>query len=111
LLIFPAKNRGGTYRKKIEHPPSDHRKYIIWRILSPYLLNVKKLPREEAYSLMKDWLDKCDKLERLSFNSKIKVKDGLRGASKGYLPISMEKLKEENRQLYDVVLNRIGNKG
>jgi Primase X len=93
----------------LDHPLSDHRKYIVWRILSPYLLNVKKLPKEEAYSVMKEWLDKCDKLERLSFNSKIKIKDGLKGASKGYFPISMEKLKEENRQLYDLVLNRIGN--
>jgi hypothetical protein len=92
----------------LEHPLSDHRKYIIWRILSPYLVNVKKLPKEEAYSVMKDWLDKCDKLEKLNFNPKIKIKDGLRGASKGYYPISLEKLKEENRQLYDPILNRIG---
>jgi Primase X len=94
----------------LEHPLADHRKYINWRILSPYLLNIRKLPKEEAYSVMKDWLDKCNKLERLNFNSKIKIKDGLKGASKGYFPISMEKLKEENRQLYDVVLNRIENK-
>jgi hypothetical protein len=93
----------------IDHPFSDHRKYIIWRILSPYLLNVKKLPKEEAYSVMKEWLDKCDKLEKLNFNPKIKIKDGLRGASKGYFPISMEKLKEENRQLYDLILDRLGN--
>jgi Primase X len=91
----------------LDHPLSDHRKYIIWRILSPYLLNVKKLPKEEAYSVMKEWLDKCDKVEKLTFNLKIKIKDGLKGASKGYLPISMEKLKEENRQLYDLVLDRI----
>jgi hypothetical protein len=76
----------------LEHPLPDHRKYIIWRILSPYLLNIRKL-------------DKCNELERLSFNSKTKIKDGLKGASKGYYPISMEKLKEENRQLYDAVLN------
>ena len=93
----------------LEHPLPDHRKYIIWRILSPYLLNVKKLPKEEAYSVMKEWLDKCDKLEKLSFNPKIKIKDGLKGASKGYFPISMEKLKEENRTLYDVVLDRLEN--
>jgi hypothetical protein len=92
----------------LEHPLPDHRKYIIWRILSPYLLNVKKLPKEEAYSIMKEWLDKCDKLEKLNFNPKIKIKNGLKGASKGYFPISMEKLKEENRQLYYLVLNRIG---
>jgi Primase X len=93
----------------LEHPLSDHRKYIIWRILSPYLLNVRKLPKEEAYSVMKEWLDKCNNLEKLSFNSKIKIKDGLKGASKGYFPISMEKLKEENRQLYDLVLDRLEN--
>jgi hypothetical protein len=83
----------------LEHPLSDHRKYIIWRILSPYLLNVKKLPKE-AYSVMKDWLDNCDKI----VNPKTKIKDGLKGAIKGYLPISMEKLKEENKQLYDLIL-------
>ena len=89
----------------LDHPLSDHRKYILWRILSPYLLNIKKLPKEEAYSVMKEWLDKCDKLEKLTFNPKIKIKDGLRGAGKGYFPISMEKLKEENKALYDIVVN------
>ena len=109
-----SKNQGRTNTIKwiekgiLEHPLSDHRKYIIWRILSPYLLNVKKLPKEEAYSVMKEWLDSCDKLDKLNFNPKIKIKDGLRGASKGYFPISMEKLKEENKQLYDEVMVRIG---
>jgi hypothetical protein len=93
----------------LEHPLSDHRKYIIWRIFSPYLLNIRKLPKEEAYSVMKEWLDKCDKLEKLNFNSKIKIREGLRGASKGYFPISIEKLKEENRQLYDIIINKIEN--
>ena len=31
----------------LENPLPDHRRYIIWRILSPYLLNIKKLPKEE----------------------------------------------------------------
>jgi hypothetical protein len=92
----------------LEHPLLDHRKFIIWRILSPYLLNIRRLPKEEAYSVMKEWLDKCDKLEKLNFNPKIKIKDGLKAATKGYFPISMEKLKEENRQLYYLVLNKIG---
>jgi hypothetical protein len=46
------------------------------------LLNVKKLPKEESYSVMKDWLDKCKKFEKLNFNAKIKIKEGLKGASK-----------------------------
>ena len=94
-------------KRILDQPLSDHRKYIIWRILSPYLLNVKKLPKEEAYSVMKEWLDKCDKLKRLNFNSKIKIKDGLNEASKGFLQISMEKLKEENTELYDLILGTI----
>jgi len=87
----------------LENPLSDHRKYIIWRILSPYLLNIKNLPKEESYSVIKDWLDKCSKLERLNFNAKLKIKEGLKGASKGYYPISLEKLKEENKELYNIL--------
>jgi hypothetical protein len=60
------------------------------------------LPKEESYSVMKDWLDKYNQLKRLDFNAKIKIKEGLKGASKGYYPISLEKLKEENKALYDI---------
>jgi hypothetical protein len=78
-------------------------------MLSPYLLTVKKLPKE-AYSVIKEWLDKCDNLEKLNFNTKLKIKEGLKGASKGYFPISLEKLKEENKQLCDIVVdNSVGN--
>jgi hypothetical protein len=53
--------------------------------------------------VIKDWLDKCDNLEKLNFNAKIKIREGLIGASKkGYYPISLEKLKEENKALYDI---------
>ena len=90
----------------LENTLPDHRKYTIWRILSPYLLNVKKLPKEQSYSIMKDWLDKCNRLEKLNFNAKAKIKEGLKGASKGYYPISLEKLKEENKALYDIVTSR-----
>jgi hypothetical protein len=89
---------------------SDHKKYCIWRILSPYLLNVKKLSNEEAYYIMKEWLDKCDKLEGLNFDAKSKIREGLKGASKGYYPISLEKLKEENKALYDIVTSRYNHK-
>jgi non-catalytic primase subunit PriX-like protein len=77
---------------------------IIWRILSPYLLNVKKLPKEESYATIKNWLDKCNEVEKLNFNAKLKIREGLKGASKGYYPISLEKLKEENKELYDIII-------
>jgi hypothetical protein len=65
----------------------DHRKYIIWRILSSYLLSVKKLPKEETYSVMKDWLDKCDKVEKLNFNANLKIKEGLKGQTQLLQPL------------------------
>ena len=116
-MIVPSQNHQEHYNNKngridkikwiekgiLENPLSDYRKYIIWRILCPYLLNIKKLPKEESYSVIKDWLDKCDKLEKLNFNAKIKIKEGLRGASKGYYPISLEKLKSENKELFDML--------
>jgi|tagenome__1003787_1003787.scaffolds.fasta_scaffold20988334_8 hypothetical protein len=88
-------------------PLSDHRKYCTWRILTPYLLNVKKLSNEEACSLMNDWLDKCNKMERLSFNPKVKINEALKCASKGYYPIGLEKLKTDNKKLYEEIMTTI----
>jgi hypothetical protein len=42
-----------------------------------------------------------------NFYAKSKIREGLRGASKGYYPISLEKLKEENKTLYDIVTSNI----
>ena len=46
--------------------------------------------------MMNDWLDKCNKVERLNFNAKAKIREGLNGASKAYYPISLEKLKSRD---------------
>ena len=43
----------------LENPIEDGRKYARWRILCPYLVNVKKLEYEESYKILKTWLDKC----------------------------------------------------
>jgi hypothetical protein len=75
----------------------------VWRILAPYLLNVKKQSNEEASAIISKWLDKCDKLHRLNFYPKSKIKEGLRGAEKGYYPISFENLRQDNTQLYDLL--------
>ncbi|MGA9151787.1 MAG: DNA primase noncatalytic subunit PriX, partial [Candidatus Nitrosopolaris sp.] len=111
-MIITSRNQPTNNIKWIENgilknPLHDHRKYIIWRILSPYLLNVKKLPKEESYSIIKYWLDKCNNKQRLNFNPKVKIKEGIRGAPNGYFPISLEKLKDENRQLYDVIVKTL----
>ena len=64
-------------------PITDQRKYSIWHILAPYLINVKQLSDEEAYTIIITWLDECSKLERLSFYHKPRVKDDIKRARRG----------------------------
>jgi hypothetical protein len=81
-------------------PIHDYRKYAIWRILAPYLKNVKCMPNEIAYDIIRKWLDQCNNLRRLDFHSDVKIREGLIGATRGYLPVSYQKLKDENISLY-----------
>ena len=73
--------------KLLQTPIQDCRKLAVWRILAPYLLNVRRLSEEQVYSIIKDWLEKCNRINRLDFNVNLRIKDGLRGARKGYFPI------------------------
>jgi hypothetical protein len=93
-------NRINWIERLLQTPLQDYRKYCIWRILAPYLLNVKRLSEQETTDTIKDWLNQCNQLRRLDFNYKQKIKDGIEGAKEGYLPISREKLRNENSRLY-----------
>lgn len=114
---FPniARNNSRLIRKKepigwIEHllqtPLPDHRKYCIWQILVPYLINVRKLSNEEAFSIIEDWLDICDQAERLDFDPQTKINDVIKRVG-DYRPISLDNLKTENKELYDLVSTRL----
>jgi len=91
----------------LQIPISDHRKYALWRIVSPYLINIRKLSHEDALSIIREWLHKCDKLKPLvSVNDRIKP--NLNAADRvGYLPISFNNLKVENRELADLISSKI----
>ena len=45
--------------KLLQTPIADHRKYAIWRIIMPYLFNIKKLSDPEVISIVQTWLDSC----------------------------------------------------
>jgi hypothetical protein len=99
----------------LKTPIPDHRKYWIWRIHAPYLINVKRLPFEEAFDIIDKWLDKCNELEELDFDTDTKINDCINCAvNKGYLPISFDNplkeprtLKTDKRELYDLVKDLI----
>jgi hypothetical protein len=84
-------------------PLNDNRKFVIWRILAPYLLNVKKLSPEQCSDIINDWLHECNKLVKLDFNVNQKIKEGLKCASNGYFPIGLEDLKSANPILYSIL--------
>lgn len=92
--------------KLIEMPVEDHRKFAVWRILAPYLINIKKVSDDEALNTMKSWLSNCNLLRKLDFNLNYYIKYNLKSSRKGgYLPISSNKLKEENSGLYNLLLS------
>ena len=93
--------------KLLQIPISDHRKFALWRIVAPYLVNVRKLSYQDAVSIITEWLGRCDKLRPL-FGVNDKIESNLAAAARvGYLPISFSDLKTENRKLADLISRQI----
>jgi hypothetical protein len=94
----------------VQIPIADHRKYALWRIVAPYLININKLTYDDAYNVAKNWLNTCDKIRPLDFNASVKIKYTLRAATRvGYLPIGSSDLKSENGELYRHISNAFVN--
>lgn len=66
----------------LQTPIYDYRKNAVALILSPYLINVKKISYEESLVIIKDWLDKCNALVRLNGDFEYMVKHSLNVAIK-----------------------------
>jgi hypothetical protein len=90
--------------KLLQTPLDDYRKFAVWRILSPYLINIRKYSADEAHDILKNWLSKCSQLRGLDFSSTYMIKYNINSSIRsGYLPINVEKLKTENP--YNVLVN------
>ena len=107
IIIERSKNKfvgsSSNYYTWIEHllqtPISDFRKLVIDLILAPYLINIKKLTYEESYTIIRNWLDKCNKLKRLdnkrNFESRINYELN-KAINKGIPSMSIEKIKTDS---------------
>lgn len=105
-LVVDNDNRINWVERLLQTPIQDHRKYCIWRILAPYLLNVRHLSYDESFNIIRDWLDRCNQLQRIDINVNQRINEGLRGAErKGFLQISKDKLEEENGELHYLLQN------
>jgi hypothetical protein len=90
--------------KLLQTSIADHRYYCLWHILIPYLINIKRLPKDEVISILTKWLDKCDKLNQVRWKYPRRIEEQLK-YDKGYPPISFENLKKENFELYKLLQN------
>jgi len=94
--------------KLLQTPIEDYRKSCMWRIICPYLINIKKVSKDEAAITIKDWLEKCklekcNKARNLEFNIQREVNRWLRSV-KPFPPSSKEKLKIQLPELYTLLV-------
>jgi Primase X len=92
----------------LQIPITDYRKNAVWHILAPYLITVKKLSYDDAFNIIKGWLDRCNLLKPLDFSPSYYIKYNLNSAIRvGYFPMSFEKVKTENQELYTILKNNL----
>lgn len=95
--------------KLLQTPIPDFRKLTLWRILCPYLINIKKLSYEESTTILRAWLDKCNTKsgEPLDFNADQTIRYELRHV-KSYFPLGLKRIKteEEFSKLYEILKNK-----
>lgn len=96
-------NKISWIEKLLQVPLPDNRKYCIWRILAPYLVNVRKLDDDVSFSVILEWLEKCKSVKRLSFDSKYAIWYIKNARRIGYYPIKLNALKKENAYFYKLL--------
>ena len=80
----------------------DGRKYCVWRILVPYLLNRKHVSQEECTTIISEWLEQCSQLERLDFDPNQKIKDAIKRVG-DYGPLHPQKLRQDYPDSYNLL--------
>jgi hypothetical protein len=80
------------------------RRFCLFKILVPYLINVIKLSYDKCLNILNEWLKKCSRLSKVYFNIETEIYARV-SSVKDYKPISIKKLKNENVELYDVLLS------
>jgi hypothetical protein len=78
------------------------RRYCLYRIVVPYLINIKKLNDNECFNILKKWLERCDRLSKITFDIDSEIKERFKTV-KSYKPLTIHKLKKDNEKLYNLI--------
>jgi len=97
----------GWIEKLFQHPVSDGRHRLLWHVLAPYYVNVKKLPIEQSESELREYFSRCAELQRLSPSTSSfyrQIRYYLKLAERdGYPPWRLETIQKNDPQLYELV--------
>jgi hypothetical protein len=81
---------------------NDYRKLCLWKILCPYLINIKKLSFEESTYLLENWLNNCNNLQPTVFNHIQLIRSNLRNV-KTFLPPSRTTIRYRYPHFYSML--------
>lgn len=81
----------------LEHPVSDGRHRLVWMVLAPYLVNVKKLEEEEAIEKIRAFVSVAGETADMRRFVEYNVR---RARRNGLLPPTLSTLKSEHPDLY-----------
>jgi hypothetical protein len=99
-------NRSNTFQwieRLLQTPITDGRKYSIWRILVPYLINRKHLPEEQCTNIIVNWLTGCGKMSQLGFNANHITKYTIKHVGE-YGPAHPDKIRQELPGFYNLLV-------
>lgn len=105
LSVSIKSNRIEWIEKLLQTPLDDYRKTCLWRILCPYLVNVKEISAQEKTPILQDWLRKCNDLKKTDFNHNQQIKKDLKHVGI-HLPLSYQTLKEKEPELYHMLKSK-----
>jgi hypothetical protein len=82
----------------------DNRYFCVWRVLIPYLINIRGLSRLDARDIILSWLDRCSSIRKLSFG--LKKVDWSLSHPGTKPPIARLKLEGENPPLFKILKDK-----
>jgi hypothetical protein len=84
----------------LDKPIGNFRKMCIWKIFVPYFVNVKRLSHSEAFDKTRAWLDECNSISRLNFDSKCKINYALKNVGT-FFPPRQDRLTDTDKLFYE----------
>ena len=103
----PRTGKGYEYVEELlKHPVSDGRHRMVWLVLAPYLVNVKKVDDEEAIDKIREFVSVAGETRDLKRFVEYNVR---RARRNGLLPPTYSTLKQEHPDVYGLLPKEVVN--